>query len=425
MQIITPEFVDTGKGPDGSLTDKQREILGLVDGESLDDPTVAADIFGKEISDEAAAQFTLGRATENKPKPPKRERKKAEPKPEPAKAQGEMVERGGVKYSPLGLAIERPMTFEEWDQLGDQIAIMHTASPWWIGDWYIAGEAAYGEAAAQARAISERASKHGHALTPDTVIDYASLCRKFPSSERSENLSLSHYRIVRALPNASELLKRAEAEELSSRDLKRIVDGKTNEPATPEPIVMAGEGEYDVIMADPPWQYSNSNVNGAAAKHYRTMTDDQICAFLEDNAIKTGPSAALFLWVTNPFLEVGLRVMKAWGFEYKTNIAWVKETNKMGPGFYVRGAHELLYIGIKGKCMQPAAKNIKSVLVAPPMEHSKKPEEAYDIIEAMYPDAKKIECFARHVRHKWDRIGLEAPPAGTGDAAQSAAGNAE
>jgi N6-adenosine-specific RNA methylase IME4 len=411
MQIITPEFVETGIGPDGALTDKQRELIGLVGSETLDDPIVAADIFGKEISDEAAAQFTLGRATEARPKPAKRERKKAEPKPE-QKAEGELVERGGVKYSPLGLQIDHVMTFEEWDQLGDQIAIMHTASPWWIGDWYIAGEAAYGEAAAQARAISDRAAKHGHTLSPDTVIDYASLCRRFPAPERSENLSLSHYRIVRALPNASELLARAVAEDLSSRDLKRIVDGKEGaEPKEPELVVVAGEGEYDVIMADPPWQYSNNNVNGAAAKHYATMSDDDICAFLEAQPIKTGPNAALFLWVTNPFLEVGLRVMKAWGFEYKTNIAWVKETNKMGPGFYVRGAHELLFIGIKGKGMQPTAKNIKSVLIAAPMEHSKKPEEAYDIIEAMYPAAKKIEIFARHVRHKWDRIGHEAPPA--------------
>lgn len=340
-----------------------------------------------------------------------------------ATKQRETATVSGVEYSASGIKLPEAMTFEEWDSLGAQIAVMHNASPWWVGDWYIAGEAAYGEAAAQATAISDKAALHGRQLSPDTVMDYAALCRRFPPPDRSENLSITHYRAVRALPEprATELLKAAESGEWSVRELKKQIDGD-KEPETPERVQMAGDGEYDIILADPPWSYSNSGQNGAAAKHYATMTETAICDFLETEKIKTGPNAVLFLWVTNPLLPAGLAVMEAWGFEYKTNLAWVKETVthvggkekrsiKFGTGFYFRGAHELLLLGVKGKGMLPEVRNVRSVLMAEAMIHSQKPEEVYDAIEAMYPNGRRIELFARHIRYGWDRLGLEAPPA--------------
>jgi N6-adenosine-specific RNA methylase IME4 len=122
--------------------------------------------------------------------------------------------------------------------------------------------------------------------------------------------------------------------------------------------------------------------------------------------IPTSENAVLFLWATNPLLEDALQVMKAWGFQYKTNIVWVKD--KFGIGFYVRGQHELLLIGTKGNVHPPEESNrFSSVVNADVKEHSEKPEEIYNLIEAMYPDKTYLELFARKQRLKWKSWGNE------------------
>lgn len=171
------------------------------------------------------------------------------------------------------------------------------------------------------------------------------------------------------------------------------------------------EGIYNVIYADPAWQYKNTGVDGAADNHYGTMSTDDICKFLETIELKIDKNAVLFMWVTNPLLEDALRVVNAWGFEYKTNMVWTK-TNliKPGSGFYVRGRHELLFICTKGN-FTPLDKDISppigSVVEAPLAEHSKKPEIFYEIIERLYPNCNYIELFARNKRIGWDSYGNE------------------
>jgi len=163
-------------------------------------------------------------------------------------------------------------------------------------------------------------------------------------------------------------------------------------------------GLYDVVLADPPWTYGNSGFKGAAADHYPTMETDDICALpVKDHTIE---ASVLFLWVTNPLLEDGLRVLKAWGYEYKTNIAWVKDKGTH-LGFYVNGYHELLLIGVRGS-MLPYDKPLpRSVLESPRRKHSQKPDEVYDMIEKMYPGLSYLEMFARSEREGWKQWGNE------------------
>jgi len=105
-------------------------------------------------------------------------------------------------------------------------------------------------------------------------------------------------------------------------------------------------------------------------------------------------------------LEEALEVMKAWGFQYKTNLVWVKD--RFGLGFFVRGQHELLLVGVKGSVHPPGESNrFSSVLKVPVKKHSEKPEEVYGLIENMYPNARKIELFARKIREGWEAWGLE------------------
>jgi N6-adenosine-specific RNA methylase IME4 len=114
----------------------------------------------------------------------------------------------------------------------------------------------------------------------------------------------------------------------------------------------------------------------------------------------------LFLWAPAPLLTDALSVMTAWGFEYVTNMVWVKD--KIGVGHWVRNRHELLLIGRRGEFPTPEPANRpSSVIEAPRREHSRKPDEAYEIIEAMYPELPKIELFARHARPNWSAWGNE------------------
>lgn len=165
---------------------------------------------------------------------------------------------------------------------------------------------------------------------------------------------------------------------------------------------------YNVILADPPWQYNNTGVNGAAANHYNTMSLGQLGGLLRTLEMEIADNAVLFLWVTNPMLADAFDLINNWGFTYKTNMVWVKD--RVGTGFYVRGMHELLLICTKG-AMTPINMSITppitSVISAPTQEHSRKPDQVHDLIERLYPNCNYIELFARRQRAGWDVWGNE------------------
>ena len=166
----------------------------------------------------------------------------------------------------------------------------------------------------------------------------------------------------------------------------------TEEPKTSIPLP---EGVFSVIYADPPWTYTHSFLAGSPNTHYPTMETEEICGL----QVPSHKDAVLFLWVTNPLLEDGLQVMQSWGFDYKTNIVWVKD--RPGTGQYVRGQHELLLIGTKGNIGTPPTEaRVSSVIQIPKTEHSHKPEEVYKIIENMY-SGPYLELFATEKRENW------------------------
>jgi N6-adenosine-specific RNA methylase IME4 len=165
-------------------------------------------------------------------------------------------------------------------------------------------------------------------------------------------------------------------------------------------------GPFPVIYADPPWRYveGTTSPNRIVENHYATMALEDICALpLPQWA---APNAVLFLWSPAPKLEEAFQVMKAWGFGYKTSMAWVKD--RIGMGHWVRQQHELLLIGRRGAMpAPPPSVRVPSVVYAPRREHSRKPDEMYSIIEHMYPDVPKLELFARTRRPGWTAHGNE------------------
>ena len=126
--------------------------------------------------------------------------------------------------------------------------------------------------------------------------------------------------------------------------------------------------KYQIIYADPPWRYAFSkDYSDSIERHYSTMELEDICNL----DIPSEENSVLFLWATAPKLREALKVMKSWGFEYKTHAIWDKEW--IGMGYWFRGQHELLLVGTKGKFSPPKRTELISSIVKQKREgHSKK-----------------------------------------------------
>lgn len=172
---------------------------------------------------------------------------------------------------------------------------------------------------------------------------------------------------------------------------------------------------YGVIIADPPWNYSNSGVRGTAANQYQTMSDADIAALpVSDLAAH---NCTLLMWATWPKLEEAcLPALRAWGFRYVTGFPWVKVTDvshtlwgeltisvPYGVGFWARGCTEIVLIGVKGN--PPPPPNSFIGLLSPNLYHSRKPDDLYAYAEAM--PGPYLELFARRTRPGWDSWGNE------------------
>lgn len=174
--------------------------------------------------------------------------------------------------------------------------------------------------------------------------------------------------------------------------------------------------KYKTIYADPPWQFQN-RTGKVAPEHkrlmrYETMTLSDIKALPVENA--AAEKSHLYLWVPNALLPEGLEVMKAWGFEYKTNIIWEKvrhdgQPDGRGVGFYFRNVTEILLFGIRGdknRTLDPARSQVNLIRTMK-REHSRKPDEIIPIIESCSP-GPYLELFARGDRENWDMWGNQA-----------------
>ena len=163
--------------------------------------------------------------------------------------------------------------------------------------------------------------------------------------------------------------------------------------------------KFQVIYADPPWSYSDLGHSRRVDKEYPLMKLPDICAMPVADEL-ADKNSVLFLWTTSPMLlKEAPAVMAAWGFTYKASCVWDKQI--FGMGHYWRIQHELLLLGTRGKNVTSAVHNIPSIIRAKRREHSRKPDEAYDQIERMYPNAAKIELFARNRRDGWECWGNE------------------
>jgi len=177
-----------------------------------------------------------------------------------------------------------------------------------------------------------------------------------------------------------------------------------------------GSRKFGTILIDPPWQFQN-RTGKIAPEHkrlsrYGTMTLEEIKTLPVKEA--AADVSHLYLWVPNALLPDGLTVMEAWGFRYKSNLVWRKirkdgGSDGRGVGFYFRNVTEILLFGVRGKnarTLQPGRTQV-NYLESRKREHSRKPDEQYDIIEAC-SRGPFLELFARGERKGWASWGNQA-----------------
>ncbi len=250
-----------------------------------------------------------------------------------------------------------------------------------------------------------------HAIGTRILKDEARLGKAEYGGRRIETLAkdldVSHrdlylcVQFVRKYPELRNALRN-----LSWRAIVKLLPDKQKKAVTTPSLP---KGKYNVIYADPPWQYHVGEQHAEAgtiqettlSTHYASMSLKAICELPVCGI--TADNAVLFLWVTSPLLEECFVVIKAWGFQYKASFVWDKIKHNVGHYNSVR--HEFLLICTKGSFMPQNKKLYDSVVSIERTRHSEKPEKFRKIIDDLYPSGKKVDLFARKKTKGWKPYG--------------------
>lgn len=210
-------------------------------------------------------------------------------------------------------------------------------------------------------------------------------------------------------------------------DLKRRTGGGGGIPKAPP-------GDYPVIVMDPPWPYGTEydSEDRRAGSPYKEMKLKDIAAI----EVPTDADAILFLWTTHAFMHDALHILGAgdpdpeseeipgWGFRQVAIITWVKD--RMGLGSWLRSKSEFCIMAVRGE-PSVALTNQTTVVHGPLREHSRKPDEFYEMVEGLCgltPERQGLEFFSREPRPCWVQVGNEPDKFGMGPAARSSEGEA-
>ena len=185
---------------------------------------------------------------------------------------------------------------------------------------------------------------------------------------------------------------------------------ENKEKSTGATDIHATNKKYNIIYADPPWQYWEGGQKNQSL-HYGTMSINDICNLPIKNI--SDDNCILFLWVTYPILQESFKVIESWGFDYSTcGFVWVKknknaDTPFIGCGSWTRANSELCLIATKGSVLRLDA-GISQVIESIIEEHSKKPAIVRLLITKLVGELPRIELFSRQAVDGWDSWGAEA-----------------
>lgn len=300
-----------------------------------------------------------------------------------------------AEVTAVGLRYTRELTYDEWAEHLQTLTRVGEAVQWWIGDSIRYGEHRWGEQYTQA--IEATGYQY------QTLANMVFVAGSVEPSRRRETLSFSHHAEVAGLEPEEQdnMLTAAESHEWSVRDTRRAVRTYRQQRARSDP---GGVPQGDVYLADPPWDYDVSvSESRSIEAHYPTMTLEEIMAIGAD---LEGEDAILLLWSPAPLLPEALQVMSAWGFDYRTGAVWDKV--RIGMGYWFRGRHEHLLLGVRGDVSPPDPEHRhESIFQETRGEHSVKPTSVHEWVEAAFPRGRWVELFARRERPGWEAWGDE------------------
>ena len=185
-------------------------------------------------------------------------------------------------------------------------------------------------------------------------------------------------------------IKQAEREKELEKQIEHIEKGNIEKP----------DGLYDVIAMDPPWNYGTryDSSGRRVANPYPELSQEELL----DVDIPAKDDCVLFLWTTHKFIWDAKALLDKWGFEYRSMLVWDKE--KIGMGDLIRMQCEFCLIGIKGKPVFRDNHSIRDIIHEPRREHSRKPEQFYQLVNDLCV-GKKLDYFSREKRRGWDCYG--------------------
>lgn len=298
-----------------------------------------------------------------------------------------------------GLEVRGDPSHADWLRAGEALRRAERGVQWAIGDWLNYGEKKYGEKYKEALQTT--------GLSYQTLRDIKNVSAAFELSRRRDSLPFSTHREVAYIPpeEADALLERAEAEDLSKREVRDLVRRR--------PVEIAGEAgptltvadlarlvglghKFGTVYADPPWRYENRATRAAAEDHYGTMSLDELCALPVREL--AADESHLWLWTTNAFLFDCPRLFDAWGFEFKSSYVWVKP--QMGIGNYLRNSHEFLLLAVRGG-LTAAARDVMSWGQFDRTRHSAKPERVRELVVERLSPGPRLELFGRSAVTGW------------------------
>lgn len=181
--------------------------------------------------------------------------------------------------------------------------------------------------------------------------------------------------------------------------------------------------KFDVIYADPPWDYGGkmqfdksglTSENGDLSKKVFISSANFKYPTVKLAALKAIPitniakdDALLFMWATSPHLAQAIDLGAAWGFDYKT-VAFIWDKMSHNPGQYTLSNCELCLVFKRGRIPKPrGARNVQQLIRSPRRAHSQKPDEVLEAITRMFPTQDRIELFARREVPGWTTWGLD------------------
>lgn len=296
--------------------------------------------------------------------------------------------------------IDPQITFDEWKQAGQKLALVDNTLQWHWGEWWNHGHKKWDRKAEEFIKTLP--------LKRSTLQVYGSVCNTVKPLTRVKDLPFKHHRLIAPIEDPKEQkkwLKRALDNHWPASQLREAIKEAYKEDDPPLP-----EGKFNVIYADPPWKYGDTCETGGpqsqgAAQKYPVMTIEELC----NMDIPVADRAVLFMWVTSPILSECWPIIEAWGFQYKSSFVWDKIKHNMGHYNSVR--HELLLICTRGSFLPKDKTLHDSVVSIERTKHSEKPEEFRKIIEKMYGKASAkthLELFARKKIQGWTAYGNEA-----------------